>query len=280
VFPRPQLRTADGSRLLGVRLSGMGPKLLLSDVSTADQGVLRWRLRVRGNTAVEFGVVPVGVEVRGQRCGAGRQQRTGLWCVRCEVPAPTCWTWGICPRHVGRHAPPRAAPPQPSHTCLHKGDHAPGRGAERCSGFASAATAGSQLGVRVPVVRGTVLELLARRGRLEVLATYPPGATEASWRNGATVATPYRGPASLRFEVDFPDWYDVRLGATSWAKAQFDVLHAGFELDPAWPADAAAAAEAAAQPQPQEGEPQLDAAPGAKPTPTPEAALSEQAQAA
>lgn len=48
----------------GVRLLGMGPKLLLSDATTASQPVLRWQLRVKGNTAVEFGVVPAGLEVR------------------------------------------------------------------------------------------------------------------------------------------------------------------------------------------------------------------------
>lgn len=43
----------------------MGPKLLVSDMSTADRKVLRWQLRVNGNNAVEFGVVPVAVQVRG-----------------------------------------------------------------------------------------------------------------------------------------------------------------------------------------------------------------------
>lgn len=42
----------------------MGPKLLLSDRSTADQPTIRWRLRVKGNTAVEFGVIPATLEVR------------------------------------------------------------------------------------------------------------------------------------------------------------------------------------------------------------------------
>lgn len=42
----------------------MGPKLLLSDRSTADQPTIRWRLRVKGNTAVEFGVIPIALEVR------------------------------------------------------------------------------------------------------------------------------------------------------------------------------------------------------------------------
>lgn len=41
-----------------VELVGMGPKLLISDASTATQRTIRWRLRVCGNTAVEFGVVP------------------------------------------------------------------------------------------------------------------------------------------------------------------------------------------------------------------------------
>jgi hypothetical protein len=54
--------TAPGS-YLNIKLDGMGPKLLVSDLSTADQPVLRWRLVVRGNTAVEFGVVPLSMVV-------------------------------------------------------------------------------------------------------------------------------------------------------------------------------------------------------------------------
>ena len=65
--PSPsRCRAADGGPLAvqGVRLVGMGPKLLLSDQSTAQQPVLRWKLRVKGNTAVEFGIVPADCEVR------------------------------------------------------------------------------------------------------------------------------------------------------------------------------------------------------------------------
>eukprot|EP00882_Tetradesmus_deserticola_P017270 GHRQ01018495.1.p1 GENE.GHRQ01018495.1~~GHRQ01018495.1.p1 ORF type:complete len:203 (+),score=48.06 GHRQ01018495.1:203-811(+) len=54
--------SAPGS-YLNIKLEGMGPKLLVSDLSTADQPVLRWRLVVRGNTAVEFGVVPLSMVV-------------------------------------------------------------------------------------------------------------------------------------------------------------------------------------------------------------------------
>lgn len=53
-----------GHNLPRVELPVMGPKLLVSDVSTAQRRVLRWQLRVNGNDAVEFGVVPVGVQVR------------------------------------------------------------------------------------------------------------------------------------------------------------------------------------------------------------------------
>lgn len=52
---------------LHIRLDGMGPKLLVSDVSTAEQAVLRWRMAVRGNTAVEFGVVPLCLAVSARR---------------------------------------------------------------------------------------------------------------------------------------------------------------------------------------------------------------------
>lgn len=58
------LPTSSPDSFLHIKLEGMGPKLLVSDTSTADQPVLRWRLVVRGNTAVEFGVVPLCLEVR------------------------------------------------------------------------------------------------------------------------------------------------------------------------------------------------------------------------
>lgn len=75
-----------------VRLTGMGPKLLLSDVSTRDQPVLRWRLRVRGNTAVEFGVVPADLppcHTALHKCmaatGAPHQRATGFCSQVCSL---------------------------------------------------------------------------------------------------------------------------------------------------------------------------------------------------
>jgi hypothetical protein len=54
------LYAADGN-VKRVGLASLGPKLLVSDFSTADKALLRWRVRVRGNTAVEFGVVPLSL---------------------------------------------------------------------------------------------------------------------------------------------------------------------------------------------------------------------------
>lgn len=61
----------------------MGPKLLVSDVSTAQQPVLRWQLRVRGNTAVEFGVIPADLAVRACQRRLGAAARGGA-----------AWRWG------------------------------------------------------------------------------------------------------------------------------------------------------------------------------------------
>ena len=41
----------------------LGPKLLVSSLTTHDRPVLKWRLRVTGNAAVEFGVVPSSLAV-------------------------------------------------------------------------------------------------------------------------------------------------------------------------------------------------------------------------
>lgn len=66
-----------------IRLEGIGPKMLVSDFTTADAPLLRWRLELRGNNAVEFGTVPVALQVRaGVRGGptllTGTDQRVGL----------------------------------------------------------------------------------------------------------------------------------------------------------------------------------------------------------
>lgn len=53
----------ENTRVIVVKLEDVGPKLLLSDVTTADAPLLHWRMKVKGNTAVEFGIVPVTAQV-------------------------------------------------------------------------------------------------------------------------------------------------------------------------------------------------------------------------
>lgn len=56
------LLTDSAGVLTDVKLEGLGPKLLVSDLSTAESSLLRWRFIVRGNTAFECGVVPVAMQ--------------------------------------------------------------------------------------------------------------------------------------------------------------------------------------------------------------------------
>ena len=121
---------------------------------------------------------------------------------------------------------------QPTHTALHKCVASVSDPRCRATGFCSQITAGSLLPLKAPVMRGTQLDIVARRGRLEVVLIYPPDAREISWQNGQPVQRPYRGPAQLRFEQDFSPDHDVRLAITSWAKASFEVLHATPPLHP------------------------------------------------
>jgi hypothetical protein len=166
-----------------VRLLDMGPKLLISNKSTADQNILRWRLRVTGNTAVEFGVIPVDLE--------------------------------------------------PNQNSLHKTDAVKGNRAQRCTGFCSQITAGSHLPVKVPVVRGTMVDLVASRGLVQIVLFYPNDAQEIKWnRDGHPVPAPYQGPRVLRFELEFVDTFDIKLAVTCWAKASFDVIHSSPPLPP------------------------------------------------
>eukprot|EP00889_Picochlorum_renovo_P004407 jgi/Picre1/31437/NNA_006789.t1 len=86
----------------------------------------------------------------------------------------------------------------------------------------------SPLPVKVPVVRGTMVDLVARRGLVQIVLIYPRDAQEIKWnRDGHPVPAPYQGPSSLRFELEFPDTFDVKLAVTCWAKASFDVIHSG-----------------------------------------------------
>ncbi|KAI8475905.1 MAG: hypothetical protein J3K34DRAFT_390491 [Monoraphidium minutum] len=169
-----------------VQLQGMGPKLLLSDASTADGRMLRWRLVVRGNTAVEFGVVPASMQY-------GRGDEGGK-----------------------------------VHKSLHKCKHPDGSEFRENVGFSSAITVGSMLPFKVPLMKGSVVEVLAAAGRFEFLVVNPPGAQELFWsgagHHARTVPKPYKGPQRFAMEQSFDADQDVRLALTCWAQGVFDVL--------------------------------------------------------
>ncbi len=118
----------------------MGPKLLLSDISTADAPLLRWRLEIRGNNAVEIGTVPVSLQDQ----------------------------------------------PKALHKCYSDAE------GNRPSGFYSAITIGSMLPVKLPLIRGSVVEILASKDRLDLIVTHPRAGSELTWKNAVTVPTAYK----------------------------------------------------------------------------------------
>lgn len=128
-------------RLRSVRLVGMGPKLLVSDRTTADQAMVRWRLRVRGNTAVEFGVIPADLPVSPAWAGRGwvwLLPGCRGWCVRrwqvcAGVSAPACRP----PFSPTTPPPPSHTVLQPTPTSLHKCMASPGCPDHRATGFCS-----------------------------------------------------------------------------------------------------------------------------------------------
>lgn len=159
--------------LTAVKLEGIGPKMLLSDVTTADVPLLRWRLELKGNNAVEFGTIPVSLQDQ----------------------------------------------PKALHKCYNDSDGA------RPSGFCSAITVGSMLPVKLPLMRGSIVEILARKDRLAFIVTNPPNGMEMTWQNTVTIPKPYKGPLEFRFEQDLHPDQPVKLAVTCWARAAFEVLH-------------------------------------------------------
>ncbi|CAD7697165.1 unnamed protein product [Ostreobium quekettii] len=166
-------RDPSGSAVKEVKLMGLGPKMLVSDLSTSEKRVLRWKLRVQGNTAVEFGAVPSFLQKR----------RKAL------------------------------------HKCLAETSNA------LSVGFCSQITVGSQLPFRVPVVKGTTIDVLVRPGKAQFIVKNPTDGWDTRWENNHRVHTEYRGPGVISFSQDFSDELDVKLALTAWAKASFDVLH-------------------------------------------------------
>ncbi|GIL51600.1 hypothetical protein Vafri_7553 [Volvox africanus] len=156
-----------------IRLEEPGPRLLLSDVSTAQAPILRWKLQLRGNNAAEFGVVPLDMQ---------------------------------------DHA-------KALHKCM------PNAADERATGFSSAITVGSLLPARLPVMKNTVVEILATPREISFIVYNPEDGAEMIWQNNSTVSRPYTGPRELRLQLPNNFKCPVKLAVTAWQRAAFDVLH-------------------------------------------------------
>lgn len=114
------------------------------------------------------------------------------------------------------------------HKSLHKCRHPDGSEFRENVGFSSAITVGSLLPFKVPLMKGSVVEVLAARGRFEFLVLNPPDAQELFWsgagHHARTVPKPYKGPQRFAMEQSFDPEQDVRLALTCWAQGAFDVL--------------------------------------------------------
>jgi hypothetical protein len=56
------------------------------------------------------------------------------------------------------------------------------------------------LPIKLPLMRGSVVEILASKGRLRYIVTNPPNGMEMTWHNTITVPKPYKGPLEFHFE--------------------------------------------------------------------------------
>lgn len=160
------------NQVSGIKLEGIGPKLLVSSQSTHDAPFLRWRMQLRGNNAVEFGVIPATMQ------------------------------------------------DQPK--VLHKVQKGPN--GERPTGFCSSITVGSMLPVKLPLMKNSVIEILATRSRLRWIVTNPLDGVEMTWHNSITIPKPYVGPQEFKLAVKLNPDHCMRLAVTCWQRAAFDIL--------------------------------------------------------
>lgn len=77
--------------------------------------------------------------------------------------------------------------PKALHKCYRMGGEV-----ARPSGFCSAITVGSVLPVRLPLMRGSIVEILASRDRLQYIVSNPPNGMEMTWHNTITIPKPYK----------------------------------------------------------------------------------------
>ncbi|GFR40728.1 hypothetical protein Agub_g1337 [Astrephomene gubernaculifera] len=154
-----------------VSLNEPGPRMLLSNTSTAESPILRWKLQLRGNNAAE-------------------DTSKAL------------------------------------HKCL------PNPAGERATGFSSAITVGSLLPARLPVMRGTVVEILVTPREVSFIVLNPEDGKEMIWQNNSTVPRKYTGPRELRLQLPCNYTGPVKLAVTAWQRAAFGVLHSSPAEEP------------------------------------------------
>ena len=125
--------------------------MLLSDRSTREKPLLRWRVQVLGNTAIEFGVIPVD-NLTPNDDGQGTS----------DSPY----------RGYGRY-------PSPEHQ-LHKAQLVAARSGARtqAQGFASSNTHGSELAGSIKVLMGSTVEVIASAHAAEYRVTHPGAANK------------------------------------------------------------------------------------------------------
>ncbi|PNH03578.1 hypothetical protein TSOC_010357 [Tetrabaena socialis] len=182
-----------------IKLDVPGPRILVSDQSTAESPILRWKLQLRGNNAAEFGVVP-----------------TDFTSLRDAAKA--------------------------LHKCHPNGSD------ERATGFSSAITVGSLLPARLPIMKGTIVELLVTPRELSFIITNPDDGAEMIWQNNSTISRPYKGPRELRLQLARNYTTPIKLAVTAWQRAAFDVLHTTPKAMPPTTAPAVAVPAAVAEP--------------------------------
>lgn len=61
-----------------------------------------------------------------------------------------------------------------------------------CVGFCSQITVGSQLPFKVPVVKGTIVEILVKGGRAKFMVMNPSDGWDVRWENDRRVHSQYR----------------------------------------------------------------------------------------
>lgn len=100
----------------------------------------------------------------------------------------TLWAWAYLTSTPAIHC--TIPPPQDMHKALHKCQPSATHN-ERATGFSSAITVGSLLPARLPMMKGSVVEVLVTPREVAVIVSNPADGAEMVWQNNATVARPY-----------------------------------------------------------------------------------------